>query len=329
MQNYPLISVIIPVYNVEGYLHYCIESILKQTYHNIEVLLINDGSKDNSGVICQTYANTDKRIHIITQNNSGISATRNNGLKMAKGDFIIFIDADDYIHPMTLEIMYKALNEDNYDFSMILGQRTYHHNIEPIKIPSNIEKKTMDRNYLMKGLFNLTKEDELQYQVVWNKLYKKEILKDLFFRKTGSEDTEFNSRVYLKCKKAVLINLYLYNWVQRPTSITHQPINENYIDNMNSYYIALNNISKEDKGLRAYCLEKLYKIMINIRYHANKTKYKHIVIKNIHNIKENTFNEFLYNNNINIFRRFILIIFLKQPPLYSLFLKVMELKAKL
>ena len=329
MENNPIISIIVPVYNVEEYLHYCIDSILAQSYNNIEVLLINDGSTDNSESICLSYANIDKRIHYIYQKNSGVSAARNLGLKQSKGEYIYFIDADDYIHPKTLEILFQNINKGNYDLSMILGRAIYDKNIKHIYIPTSIDKKILDQNYLMKGLFNLAEEEELQYQVVWNKLYKKEVLKDLFFIKTGTEDTEFNCRVYQKCNKAILIKLPLYYWIQRSTSITHQPINDNYINRMHSYYIALNNIPFEMVEYRSFCLDKLYKTMINIRYHAKNTPYKNSVQLEIQKLYKQTYNEFWHNNYIKLYRKIGLSIFFHISLSYTIFMKIMELKAKL
>ena len=326
MKDLPLISVIVPIYNVENYLSHCIDSILIQSYRNLDILLINDGSTDKSEQICLQYKNQDTRIKYVYKNNSGVSTTRNTGLKLAKGDFIYFIDADDYIHPQTLEIMYKNLNEGNYDFSMILGKITYNKNQNPINIPANIEKKIIDQNYLMKGLFNLAIEEELQYQVVWNKLYRKEILKDLYFIKTGTEDTEFNCRVYQKCNKAILIKLPLYNWVQRNTSITHQPINNNYIDRIHSYYQCFLNIPDEYKQYKGYCIEKLYKTMINIRYYATNTPYETISNHNLTIIHNRLYSKF-WKSNISCIKKIGITIFLYFPFFYNLFIYLAQKKA--
>ena len=180
----------------------------------------------------------------------------------------------------------------------------------------------------MKGLFNLAKEEELQYQVIWNKLYKKEILQDIYFIKTASEDTEFNCRVYQRCNKAILINLPLYNWLQNNNSITHKEFNINNIDIINSYYAALNEIPKENKLYRAYCIEKLYKKMINVRHYAKKTPYRDTAIKCINEIKEKTITELLYNNKLIICKKFILLLFYFSPFIYNIFIYFMELRAK-
>lgn len=106
-----MISVIVPVYNVEEYLPTCIESILNQTYKDLEILLIDDGSTDNSGKICDKYAKEDGRCIVVHQPNKGVSEARNTGLKHATGEYISFIDGDDYIHPQMLEILYNEIKK--------------------------------------------------------------------------------------------------------------------------------------------------------------------------------------------------------------------------
>lgn len=107
----PKISVIVPVYNVEKYLHECVDSILAQTFTDFELILVNDGSRDNSGSICDEYASKDERITVIHQENQGQAASRNNAVTIAKGDWIHFVDSDDLIHPQMLEILYGAVDE--------------------------------------------------------------------------------------------------------------------------------------------------------------------------------------------------------------------------
>jgi glycosyltransferase involved in cell wall biosynthesis len=120
-----LISVIVPIFNVEAYLRPCIESILASTYTTLQIILVNDGSTDHSGEICDEYTRKDTRIEVIHQKNAGLSPARNSGMKAAKGKYISFIDGDDYIHPQMYEVLLEALQEGNYSFSMILGKQVY------------------------------------------------------------------------------------------------------------------------------------------------------------------------------------------------------------
>ena len=110
-----LISIIIPVYNSENYLKKCIDSVLSQTYKDIEVIIVNDGSKDNSDKICKNYADQDSRIKYYSQKNSGVSVTRNNGIKYSSGAYIAFLDSDDYIESNFCEIMLRELEKESSD----------------------------------------------------------------------------------------------------------------------------------------------------------------------------------------------------------------------
>ena len=168
--KYPLISVIVPIYNVEGYLTDCINSILKSTYTNLEVILIDDGSTDHSSQICDEFQAKDPRCKVIHQTNLGLSAARNTGLKEATGEFISFIDGDDYISPIMYETLYLAITSDAYSFSMVYGKQVYpKEHLQQNNISS--EYQTICQHQLFQNLYGRG-NDEVQYQVVWNKLYK-------------------------------------------------------------------------------------------------------------------------------------------------------------
>ena len=109
MREEPLISVIVPVYNVETFLLRCLESITSQTYHNLEIILVDDGSTDSSGEICDSFVKTESRASVIHQENGGLWYARNTGQKEAKGDFIMFVDSDDYLHVDAIRVLYEAL----------------------------------------------------------------------------------------------------------------------------------------------------------------------------------------------------------------------------
>ena len=204
-----LISVIVPIFNVEAYLRPCIESILASTYTTLQIILVNDGSTDHSGEICDEYTRKDTRIEVIHQKNAGLSPARNSGMKAAKGKYISFIDGDDYIHPQMYEVLLEALQEGNYSFSMILGKQVYD-NDKSYSIPSAYTKSILTQEIMIKSLFNHIHPQqgikEVQAQVVWNKLYKRELLDNEFFQETGTEDTEFNCRIYQKSCQAVIID---------------------------------------------------------------------------------------------------------------------------
>lgn len=327
-----MISVIVPIYNVDKYLPACIESILNQTYKDLEILLIDDGSTDNSGKICDKYARQDNRCIVIHQPNKGVSEARNTGLNHATGKYISFIDGDDYIHPQMIEILYNEIRKGNYDFSMILHKMVWNYQ-KPQNTISNFTTKTISQNQLIASLFNKSPSEinlpEVHFQVVWNKLYKSEIIGNSRFIKTGTEDTEFNNRIYLKCNEGILIFATAYYWFQRYTSMTHQIVNLNTIDRANSYYICWQKIPSQRKDYQGLCLEKLYKTIINVCYYANKSIYKNNANTLATNLLNKTQPFFWKNPYIKLSMKIILLSFYKIPLSYRLFMWLAEKRTSL
>ena len=170
--EYPLVSIIVPVYNNEKYIERCLNSILNQTYTNIQIIVINDGSTDNSYKICKKYAEQDNRIFLISQKNSGVSSARNTGLKEAKGEVLSFIDSDDWVHERFIEDNLKIMIEKNADMICFNLQEIYSDNI----IDVCQFKENMTTEDIQKGLIL----DELSCYM-WNKIYKKSLWKNKQF----------------------------------------------------------------------------------------------------------------------------------------------------
>lgn len=331
-----MISVIVPIYNVEKYLSTCIESILNQTYKKLEILLIDDGSTDKSGEICDEYTKQDNRCIAIHQPNKGISEARNTGLKHATGEYISFIDGDDYIHPQMLEILYEALQKGDYDFSMILYKKAYAQ--EQFQFITEYTTQELNQSQLIYSLYNNLSQksntyQEMNFHVVWNKLYKKTLINDTPFIQTVAEDAVFNNTIYLKCKKVIVINNEIYYWVQRQNSITHQGINQTYINRILSYYQCLKNIPENNSTYRAAALEKLYKIMIIYNFNVHNS-YLKIKLKEIrHSVKTKTMAEFLSNQYISRLHKISILltfyfpfIFTTYIRLYTILLKIKSIK---
>lgn len=322
-----MISVIVPVYNVENYLEACLESIINQSYSDLEIILIDDGSVDSSGAICDKYGERDSRVKPIHVSNGGVSYARNIGLSHSTGEYVIMVDSDDLLHPQMLDTLYKKIQREDYDFAMCFGEQVYNYiDIHPSKdvFDSAI---SLSQDFCMRNLFKGDKMT-VQYQVLWNKLYKRELLFDLFLNKTESEDTEFNNRVYLRMNKAVLVPAVLYYWVQHPSSITHQGIDRRYAFLTNSYSICLDNIPKKEMKYRAYCLVRLYRMMLSTSYWTRKTSLHHEVLNNCALIKRKTMNDFLSNKEISFLTKYRLLFLNFFPSLYYFFIDLIELKAR-
>ena len=235
-----LISIIVPVYNVEEYLKECIDSILNQTYKNLEIILVNDGSTDKSGSICEDYAKVDSRIKVVHKKNGGLSDARNLGLDRALGEYVIFIDSDDYIDQRMCEILLNYANKYSVDIVSCNFKRVFENNIIEFNVPLFKEKIKIFTNDEVLEKYFLTLAPEIF--ATWNKLYKKSLFftdeKIRFPVNRLHEDIATTYRLYAESKKVVLLNELLYNYRQRSNSImkkiSHKNI-EDLIKNMKEY----------------------------------------------------------------------------------------------
>ena len=208
------ISVIVPIYNVEPYLKKCIDSIINQTYKNLEIILVDDGSPDNCGQICDDYAKKDTRIKVIHKKNGGLSDARNAGLEVCTGNFLSFVDSDDWIELNTYEVMMKNMNEYNADIVVSNINYVYKDKVESKYSEDKI--RCFNKEEAMKELI----KDGLVQAVVWNKLYKREFIDNLRF-KVGklNEDEFFTYKICAKAERIVYIPEPLYQYRQRENSI--------------------------------------------------------------------------------------------------------------
>lgn len=266
-----MISVIIPVYNSEKYLCNCIESILDQTYRNIQIIAIDDGSTDKSGVMLDQYAKNDCRMEVYHIQNSGVSTARNIGLKYAVGEYITFVDSDDVLDLNMYDVMIKMIIETDSDivhcgykkinldgsFKMVLGTN---------------KKLCFKRD---EGVFHLIKGD-LFTGALWNKVYRKEIIKDLKFNETIkiNEDVLFNFYAFKNARETVFIDLPLYHYYERENASTKRIDNQKkitdctsvaktiYLESTGKHYkvIARSKYIKQLMNLyRAYLFQSIYK----------------------------------------------------------------------
>ena len=215
-----MISVIVPIYNVEKYLAECIESILQQSYNDLEIILVDDGSPDNCGAICDEYQSKDSRIIVIHKENGGISDARNAGMDIATGEYIAFVDSDDFIHPRMYEYLLKALTDYNSDFSACDYFEFSKYNPIPTSNISSegtyIFDKLGDKNC---HLNNLLQGSHKNY--VWNKLYKKSYLENIRFKKGMKyEDVIFSADISPYINKYVIIKDKLYYYRRNTSSTT-------------------------------------------------------------------------------------------------------------
>ena len=209
-----LISLVVPIYKVEAYLPRCIDSILKQTYPNTELILVDDGSPDRCGEICEEYAAKDPRIRVIHKENGGLSDARNAGLSVAQGEYIAFVDSDDWVAPDYLEKMHDALVSWGADICECDVFLTTGEDAEPQRTPEQAD--VYDAETALKELIL----DQRFHQHVWNKLYHRKCIEGILFAKGKTNEDEFwTYQVFGKAKKIVRIDRVLYNYFQRAGSI--------------------------------------------------------------------------------------------------------------
>ena len=224
------ISVIVPVYNVEQYLERCVDSIINQTYTNLEIILVNDGSTDNSGKLCDELAKKDERIRVIHKENGGLSDARNRGIDEAESDLVGFIDSDDYIDSDMYEVLLKNLNNTDADLSMCALYDVY--NNTPEAQVTNKETWELSSEQAIK----MVMEAKILSVTAVNKLYRKSLFTDLKFEVGKiAEDAFIMIKLLDKCEKIVATNEKKYYYVHRENSITTQKFSTKFLNVIEAY----------------------------------------------------------------------------------------------
>lgn len=248
-----LISIIIPIYNMEMYLARCIDSVCKQTYSNLEIILINDGSTDGTKGICEEYKRKDKRIKLINQINKGLGAARNEGMKLASGDYFVFLDSDDYLEIDCIECLYKALIELNADLSIV--------DYFDVTEDGNKLKKSTKNHKMRSVLDGESAAEEMLYWKrfgvsAWAKLFKRTLWEDERFAEgIDYEDLPTTYKVAAKAKRVVWLPEKKMYYVHRMGSIVHQSFNERKLSILES--------SKEIKAYVSVNMPGIYKAAIS------------------------------------------------------------------
>lgn len=216
-QRRPIVSVIVPIYNVERYLQSCIDSILAQTYGHIEIILVDDGSPDLCGNICDKNAVLDNRIRVIHKENGGLSSARNAGLELAIGEYIVFVDSDDVIHTQFIEILLGLCEQYHCDIAqcdfLVVSE-------DSVKLPLNLQQSLLF--YSGKQALNrmCVGNDNVKYLVPWNKIYRRELFQGICYPVGRIHEDEFITyKILWKAQKVAVTNQYLYYYLKRPDSI--------------------------------------------------------------------------------------------------------------
>lgn len=310
MSDNVLISVIVPVYNVEQYLRHCLASIGAQSYQNLEIILVDDGSSDGSGEICDSFAQTDSRCFVVHQENQGSWAARNTGQKIAKGDFIMFVDGDDFLHKDAVKCLYEALiKHPECGLSMCKYKRT-------TSLEDSLSVKEDRSEYVisLEQLLNLG--DKILPDVVWNKLYRRSLIDGIWAREYRiAQDLDFNYRVYMHLEFVVLIDSELYYWMQRSNSAMHQTTYRPSYLKIATEICHRNYLECPDDQdlLRAYFLQRLYMRLLLFRLYARDTE-EESVASHCNCCVRDTWRAYMSCKRISLIERACSIILLQCPP---------------
>ncbi len=261
----PLITTIIPVYNVEKYLDDCVESVVRQSYTNLQIILVNDGSTDDSGTLCDQWQKRDKRIVVFHQKNQGVSAARNLGMQHAEGDYITFLDSDDLYHWDFIRIMYHTMKKYEVDVVQCdIGR--FKDGISP-NLQKEVEKikiELVSGREINKRIYT---SGNIIYTIVYNKMYRHKVLEDKMFP-VGKihEDTYTLFRWLYPLEKVALVSAPLQFYRSRPNSIMTSAVSERNLDMLDAYEERLLFYkAQDDRELYALCLVK-YMYAITVLY---------------------------------------------------------------
>lgn len=220
------ISVIVPVYKVENYIRRCVDSILNQTYADLEIILVDDESPDNCPAICEEFKEKDARVKVIHQQNAGLSGARNAGIDIATGEYLAFVDSDDYLAVDFIESLYKAMIVTKSDIAMC--------KYEYVKGDTMTQSHKPGENIVYTGvemIENMYSPDGAFFVVAWNKLYKRQLFDKIRYPKGRiHEDEATTHRLYYEAERAVFVERYLYGYFVGGESITRKKFNKNRLD---------------------------------------------------------------------------------------------------
>lgn len=275
-----MISIIIPVYNVEKFLKRCLDSVINQTFTDIEIILVDDGSKDSSGKICDEFKSKDNRIKVIHKENGGLSSARNAGVEICEGDYIFFIDSDDWLaDENVIQDFYETALKDDSDF-----------------VYARINTATDERSYASKYVkkyqdVRLHFLSNPYYFTAWNKLYSKNLKELLLFTEGRvNEDVDIIPIVFSRARKVSLLDRCTYNYYKNQNSITRSNFSEKRFDMFKSVSHALKKFSGTEAETKVFKENlfgfQLFTVYIEILKRTSNVERKEYLINYLKKIRE-------------------------------------------
>lgn len=312
-----LISVIIPVYNVEDYLHYAIESLEKQTYGNFEIILVNDGSTDNSGKLCDEYSEKYSNIRVFHKENGGLSDARNFGVQKAKGEFITFLDPDDYLEVYSLELLAGIQEMHGCDIVSTRVKATELYNVYSNHSLTEEDFKNvilMNRDVFLEEAFY----DKVATVSACGKLYRRSILEIPFPKGRIYEDLYIISEHVEKANKIVHIPIQIYNYYKRQGSIVNSKFTSkqyDFFDAINHNRDIIKNKYNDKKSLESAVNAK--EVMGSFKIIGSAYKTSITDVYKIRKIIKRNYTNILSNSKINFFFKMKYILFILSPNLFN------------
>lgn len=310
-----LITIIINVYNGEKYIKKCLDSVIKQTYKNLEILIINDGSTDKTIEICKKY--NDKRIRIVTTKNQGLSLSRNTGIEEAKGKYLYFIDVDDFIEEDTIEYLYKLIKKYKVKMATCGVLEIYNYKFNKKNQKEIIELLT-DKQMLEKNVLSV------DYSInLWNKLMNKDLFKNIRFENRIINDLAVTYKLIIESKEIVSSNQVKYYYFRNTESISVKNKTE-YHRNIDIYNVSIeryNNIKKIYPDLLANDIGLIRNIVF-LYTKKNKELHKYLDSIGTKKLYKEIFSIKILGYKMKKIDKIIIILFRISPRLYSIFLKV-------
>lgn len=316
----PKLSIIVPIYNVEKYLPRCIESILNQTFREFELILINDGSTDNCKEICEKYKRMDSRIIVANKKNGGLSSARNLGIDISKGDYIGFVDSDDFIDVHMYEILLNTINA--YDSDIVICD---YYKVNEYDIKKYEKMKSNNKDIKVENINNIDAIEriitrDIKIVVAWNKIYKRRLFENLRYNEGMIYEDEFLAhRILYRCNKVSIINSSLYYYVQRKGSIVNSTFSSKKFDKV--YAIKDRVDFLKDKGI-VNLIDKAEKSFIDYfvwNYFVGYQRLENIEyeLKRLKKEFNSVFYRILDNKFISLNEKITLFILYLSPYLYN------------
>ena len=271
MKNFPLISIIIPVYKVEDYIHKCIDSVLNQSYENLEIFLVDDGSPDNCGNICDKYAMQDNRIKVIHKKNGGLSDARNAGLEISTGDFITFVDSDDYVSKDFISTLVNLIQ----DFEADIAISPFIHFKDDEKKVKRILSINKVKTYTnVEGLINMFYQSDFDNNAT-SKLFRRELFSDVSFPKgLLYEDLATTYKLFLKSKKIVFINKFNYNYLLREDSIEGSLFNNKKFESLFTIVNELEKFKVDNPKIQKAVNCRILSFLFHVLFETKKNSFE-------------------------------------------------------